>query len=165
MVVRLAMLVIATLVVSCSDPEPFSSESSSQTIETSHSGQAYLIHPRLVVNYEGRSPMFEPQGEFCGYFITKAGPELSILQLERVVRLLLEMRDCDQKSEPCDFAPSHALELELKGQPVDVLLCFECSRLSIRDEMGAVVGFGNFDCVEKGFVKVFEELFPGEGDV
>jgi hypothetical protein len=117
------------------------------------------------VNYEGRSPTFEPQGEFCGYFITKVGPELSIGQLERVVRLLLEMRGCDQDSQPCDFTPSHALELELKGRRVDVLLCFECSRLSIRDEMGAVVGLGNFDCVEKEFVRVFEELFLGEDDV
>jgi len=51
------------------------------------------------------------------------------------------------------------------GQRVDVLLCFECSRLSIRDEVGDVVGFGNFDCAEKEFVKVFEELFPEEYDI
>lgn len=131
-----------------------------QVIANATRVESFRVDPGMFKMAED-TPTF---GKLAGHDVLEIGPDLSEQQIANVAELLLSPLGYRPKEliKMCTFVPQHALRFSMTGSsPVEVLICFECSQLSLGN--GHEGWWGDFDPIAVRLAMIFGELFqPGE---
>ncbi len=128
--------------------------------------ESFRVHPYTASNYSEKQPDFDTFGMLGEFLITEIGPDLSRTERRTAGRLLADSESylpwevAIQKL--CLFSPRHGLRFHRGEDVVEVLICFDCSDVSLSDPRTKQSGGGDFSQVEGRLREMFARILPEE---